>query len=187
MTKDIIIFLGPQGSGKSTQAEIVSNLNKYTHIVESDLLRDFVNKKNKESKMVKEQMLKGKMIPFEISSDVLFKKIDKINRNKIIVDGFPRTIDQAHAFDYYLYSTKNNLKGIVYIDLPKKECIKRMLLRKRDDDTLKAINNRLKTYFEKTAAVIKYYKDKGKVIKINGNQPIEKVTKEILNKVKKIV
>ncbi len=187
MSKNILIFLGPQGSGKSTQAKIISKLKKYTHIVESDLLHNFVTQNNKESKQVQKIIKKGEMVPFEISCDVLFKKINSLKSKKIIVDGFPRTINQAHVIDYFLYKKKHNLLGIVYIDLNKKECIKRLLLRKREDDTLKIINKRLKIYFKETSVVLDYYKQKDKLIKINGNQTIEKVTNEILNKIKKIV
>ena len=65
--------------------------------------------------------------------------------------------------------------------------MKRLLLRKREDDTLKVINTRLKIYFEKTKKVLDHYQEKNKLIKINGNQVIKKVTKEIINKLKNIV
>jgi len=187
MGKNILIFLGPQGSGKSTQAEIISKSKKYTYIIESDLLHQYSKQKHKEAKMVSEMMKKGEMIPFEISCEVLFNKINSIKSNKIIIDGFPRLLDQAHVLDYFLYKHKHNLKGIIYIDLPKKECVKRLLLRKREDDTLKIINTRLKIYFEKTKMVLDHYKTKKKLIKINGNQSIKKVTKEINTKIKNIV
>jgi adenylate kinase len=187
MAKNILIFLGPQGSGKSTQAEIIAKEKKYVHITESDLLHEFVKKNNKESKMVKEMMKKGEMVPFEITCKITFEKIDKIKSKNIILDGFPRLLDQTHVLDYYIYKENHNFLGIVYIDLPKKECVKRLLLRKREDDTLKVINTRLKIYFEKTKKVLDHYQEKNKLIKINGNQVIKKVTKEIINKLKNIV
>ncbi len=186
MTKDILIFLGPQGSGKSTQAEIISKQKKYTYIVESDLLKEFTLQNTKEAKMVKEMMTRGEMIPFEISCEVLFNKIKKVKNKKIIVDGFPRLIDQTYVLDYFVYKHKHNLQGIVYIDLPKKECVKRLLLRKREDDTIDVINRRLQIYFEKTKVVLEHYQKKGKLIEINGNQTIENVTKEIINKTKRL-
>jgi adenylate kinase len=187
MRKNIYIFLGPQGSGKSTQAELISNKKKYTHLIESDLLNNFVKKNNSESKMVKDMMKKGDMIPFEISCDVLFKKIDSLKSKNIIIDGFPRTIDQAYVFDYFVYKNKYNLKGLIYIKLDKKECVKRLLLRNRDDDKKDIIDNRLKIYFKKTKKVLLHYKEKNKLIEINGNQTIENVNKEILTKTKKIM
>lgn len=187
MTKNILIFLGPQGSGKSTQAEIIAKEKKYVHIVESDLLHEFVKKNNKESKMVKEMMQRGEMVPFEITCKITFEKIKQIKSNNIIIDGFPRLLDQTHVLDYFVYNENYNLQGIVYIDLPKTECVKRLLLRKREDDTLKVINTRLKIYFKKTKIVLDHYDKKGKLIKINGNQTIENVTKEIVKKLKNIV
>lgn len=187
MTKNIYIFLGPQGSGKSTQAELASKKKKIKHIVQSDLLKEFVKKNNKESKMVKNMMHKGEMIPFEIACDLLFKKIKNTKQKNIIIDGFPRTLDQAHVLDYFLYKTKYNLKGLIYIKLDKKECIKRLLLRNRDDDKKDVINTRLKIYFQKTKIVLDHYKNKNKLIEINGNQTIENVEKEILDKTKKIM
>jgi adenylate kinase len=187
MSKNILIFLGPQGSGKSTQAEIVAKEKNYVHIVESDLLHEFVRKNNKESKMVKEMMEKGEMVPFEITCKITFEKINSIKSKNIIIDGFPRLLNQTYVLDYYVYKENHNLQGIVYIDLEKKECIKRLLLRKREDDTLKIINTRLKIYFEKTKIVLDHYENKGKLIKINGKQTIENVTKEIIKKLKNIV
>lgn len=184
MSKNILIFLGPQGSGKSTQAEIVSKTKKYTHIVESDLLHEFIKKNNKEAKLVKELMKKGEMVPFEITCEITFKKINSLKSKNVIIDGFPRLINQTHVFDYFIYKHKHNFQGVVYIDLDKKECVKRLLLRKREDDKLNIIKRRLEIYFKKTSEVLRHYKEKNKLIKVNGNQTIEKVTKEIIKKLK---
>lgn len=187
MKKNILIFLGPQGSGKSTQAKIVAKNKNYVHIIESDLLKEFVNKKTKEAKLVKKSMEKGEMVPFEITCKLTFEKIESISSKNIIIDGFPRLIDQTFVFDYYIYKNNHNLQGIVYIDISEKESIKRLLLRKRKDDSPKVIKKRLHIYNTGTKKVLTHYKQKNKLIKINGEQSVENVSKDILKKIKKIV
>ncbi|MDD3178526.1 MAG: nucleoside monophosphate kinase [Candidatus ainarchaeum sp.] len=179
--KNLYIILGPQGSGKSTQGENIKNKFNLGYIIMSDLLI----KKSKQNKNIKKIMTNGELVPPEISSDLMFKEIKKIKNKNILIDGFPREIAQANMLDYFLYLNKDiKLKNIIYIKLNKKECIKRLLLRKRYDDTKKSIENRLNFYYEKTDPVIKEYKNRNKLIIINGNKEIKEVFKEITTKIK---
>jgi len=183
--KKILFILGPAGSGKSTQADLISEKLGYKHIVESNLLKAEVAKGTKLGLELKAQMQKGLLVPFEITCEILFNEIDKTKSTKIIVDGFPREMDQAITLDYYIYKTKNKIQGLIYVDSSKEECLKRLMKRKREDDTKKAIKKRLDIYYKETLPVIKRFENKGLLIKVNGNREIEPINKDIINKLKK--
>jgi len=184
-SKKIIFILGPAGSGKSTQAEEISKKFGYKHIVESDLLKKEVSRKTKLGKELDKQIKKGILVPFEVSCDLLFDEINKCKEEKIIVDGFPREIEQAITLDYYIYKKKYITQALIYVDTSKDECIKRLLKRKREDDNREAIKKRLDIYFNQTIQVINRFERKGLLIKINGNQTINEVSKEIKTKLEK--
>lgn len=186
MTKEILIILGPAGSGKSTQNELLSKKLKYKSIVMSDILKEEIKKKTKVGKYIHKLISKGNLAPDEIACDVLFKKIQKERSNKIILDGFPRVTTQAIIFNYFLHTKNYKLKKVLFINVPKKECVKRMLLRKRDDDTKEIIEHRFNIYFKDTKPVLDYYKKTGLLLDINGKQTIEEVHKEILKKIKNV-
>ena len=182
--KKIIFILGPAGSGKSTQAEILSKSLGYKHIVESDLLKREVAKKTKLGRELDKEMKQGILVSFEITCDLLFNEINNSKVDKIIVDGFPRELDQAITLDYYIYKQKYKIQALIYVDTSKEECIKRLLLRKREDDNKEAIKKRLDIYFNETMPVIKRFEKKGLLVKVNGNKTINEVSKELLKKIK---
>lgn len=183
--KNIYILLGPQGSGKSTQGKKIQETYNMEYIIMSDLLKKESKKKTKLAKEISKIMKNGDFVPPETSSHLMIEKIKKSKKRNILIDGFPRELAQMHILDYYIYITKNiEIKNVIYIDLNKKECIKRMLLRKRYDDTKKAIKHRLNFYYKETNPVLEEYDKRKKLIKINGKQEIEDVFKEIKNKLK---
>lgn len=177
-------MLGPAGSGKSTQAEMICKTFGFKHIVESDLLKKIASKNNKEGKTIKKIMADGKLVPFEISSNILFKHIEKEKHQKLLIDGFPRDTDQTAALDYFIYSKNIELMSVVFISLSKQEVIKRLIKRDRADDLPRVIKRRYSIYLERTRPVIRRYKEDQKLIEINGNKPIEEVFKEISQKLK---
>jgi len=182
--KRIIFILGPAGSGKSTQASLIAKKLGYKQIIESDLLKEEVKKGTKLGLELDKEMNKGLLVPFVITCDLLFNKINKLKSNKIIVDGFPREINQAITLDYYIYKQKDEIEAVIYVDTSKETCIKRLLARKRKDDTKDAIKKRLEIYFKETIPVIKRFKDKGLLIKVNGNKTINEVNFELQKKLK---
>jgi adenylate kinase len=180
LKKEIIIFLGAPGSGKSTQAKLISKKLKYTKITMSTLLKEEIKKDSKSSKNLKKIINNGDLVPYYISCDLLFKKIKKSKSKKILIDGFPREINQAIVLDYFLYTNNYDLKKIININTSKKECINRLLKRKRKDDTKKAIKERLKIYNKETKKVIKRYNKKNLVCNIIGNRSKNKILNNII-------
>ena len=186
MKKNLLIILGPQGSGKSSQARIIEKEFKFKQIIQSDLLKEEVKKKTKVGLQINKIMLEGNLVPYEITCKLLFEKIKKTKSKNILIDGFPRQMEQANVLDYFIYVENINFLGVVYIKLAEKECIKRLLLRNREDDTSKAIKTRLYNYFKETKPVIERYNLKNKLIKTNGNDTVENVAAEIKLKLKKV-
>jgi adenylate kinase len=184
MSKNILIILGPAGSGKTTQAELISKYYNYKTITMSSVLKEELNKKIKPNNKINKIILKGELVSYKISCDLLFKKIKKTKSKNILIDGFPRQIEQAIIFDYFLYINKYKLKNIIYINLNKKECIKRLLVRKRKDDTKISINKRLYIYRKETIKVIEKYEKENLVLHVNGNNKIDFIFSEIKKKLK---
>jgi adenylate kinase len=182
--KDVIVLLGMPGSGKSTQAAILSTNKNYTFFGIGEILRKHTKKRTKLAKKIKQIVDVGELVPFEISADLLFTEIKNHKSKKILIDGFPRQIEQAMILDYFLYSQKYNLRAVLFIDISKKESYKRLLKRKRKDDTKKAIKQRINVFYKEVKPVLKRYKQKDLLIKINGAQTIEDVYSEIIKSLK---
>lgn len=200
-----IIFIGAQGSGKGTQAKIISEKLKIPHISTGDLLR---NVKGNLKEQVDSYMHSEKLIPDELMLRVLEERLKQRDcKNGFILDGFPRNLSQANTLDKItkidkvieiFISDKQALKrlsgrwnckkcGTTYNILtqpkPKEKgiCDKCNLpLYQREDDKEEAIKARLKIYHRETEPVLKHYKSE----KINGMQNIEKVTEDILKVLK---
>ncbi len=176
-----VVFLGPPGAGKGTQAKIIAEKYGIPLIVLGDILREAVKNQTELGKIAKEYMDKGELVPDEIVTGIIKEALLKVNAKEkgFILDGFPRTLNQAKAFEEMLKELGINLDKVLFLDVPDEELIKRMLARGREDDTEEVIKNRLKVYYEKTAPVITYYEEKGILVKVDGLGDIEEVTKRI--------
>jgi len=168
-----IIILGPTGSGKGTQAKFISRLLKLEHIEIGAILR----KEAKRNKLIKDFIKKGKLI----HDDIVIKIIkSKIKSNDFILDGFPRTLKQAKSLKF-----KPDL--VLFLNVDKKNIVKRLLLRKREDDIKENIEERDKIYLKKTIPVVNYYNKLKLLKKVNGNPEIKQVSKNIKKVLEKLI
>jgi len=205
--KKKLIFIGPQGSGKGTQAKIIAKKLGIAHISTGDMFRNVKGKlKEKVDKCINE----GKLMPDDLTLEILKKRLEKSDcKSGFILDGYPRNLEQAKDLEkvtkidevieirisdktavHRLGGRWNcNKCGIAYNILtepkPKKDkicnkCGGRLVQRK--DDKFSAIKKRLEIYHEDTEPILNYYKEK--LIRIDGEQNIKKVTEEILKKIK---
>ncbi|MEM0465970.1 MAG: adenylate kinase [Candidatus Pacearchaeota archaeon] len=201
-----LIIIGPQGSGKGTQAKIISEKLKIPHISTGDLFR---NIKGSLKEKIEYYINKGELVPDELTIKLLKQRINQSDSKKgFILDGFPRNIAQAKALEkitkidkvieIYLnddkaverISSRLSCKkcGAVYNTItnpPKKQdfCDKcNEKLYKRKDDNPEEIKKRLDIYHKETEPILKIYENI--LIKINGDQEINKITEEILKKIK---
>jgi len=165
----MIIFIGPTGSGKSMQAQLMAVRHGWRWLSAGQLLRD-----TRDPKIYK-YMRAGKMLPHKIVDKIMFAEIDKTKTSeeerKHILDGYPRDVDQAKALVKHEinHCGKPQIDIIIVIDMTTAEIMKRLSLRGRLEDDTDTIKQRLKLYIEQTAPILEYFKEIGVPIeRVNG-------------------
>ena len=181
-----IILFGPPGAGKGTQAEILINKYNIIQISTGDMLREEVRSKTDLGKAAKLIMDKGELVSDEIIMSMIEKRIIKPDcKNGFILDGFPRTLQQAIDLDSILDKLNINIDNVIEInvneDILSKRIIKRALESKttRDDDNSEILKNRIVVYKKDTLPVLEYYKNLNKLYSVDGMQNVEGVSKDI--------
>lgn len=179
-----LILVAPPGAGKGTQAEILSERYGVAHIETGQIIRNAIKQETEAGTQAKEYVDDGKLVPDEIVVEMIRERLqDPDCREGYILDGFPRTVPQAEAFDDMISTTDIELDAVVYLEVSDAEVKRRLLDRGREDDTPDAIEQRLSEFHEKTKPLIDYYTQNGKLERINGEQDIEDVTDSIENTV----
>lgn len=179
---DLILF-GIQGSGKGTQAKIIAEKFDLEIFETGAELRKLAQEDTELGKKVKTLIEAGHLVPDEIVIQIVKNFLEPLPKTqRILFDGVPRKIIQQKAFDELIKNLDRNFIGIL-IEIPEEETIQRLLARGRNDDTAEGIKNRIEHFKKETLPVIEDYKQRGKMITINGSQPIEKVGEEISSKV----
>ncbi|MEK7167005.1 MAG: nucleoside monophosphate kinase [Patescibacteria group bacterium] len=201
-----IIFFGPQGSGKGTQAELLAQKLNIPTICPGSIYRQEIAKKTKLGKIAAEYLNKGKLAPSDLTNEIIKKRLKKIDcKNGFILDGYPRDLIQAQFLDKItkidcvieivllnkkclqrLSGRQSCICGVVYhlkFNPPKKKgicdkCGKSLFI--REDEKSDVIKKRLQIYYKKTKPLLKKYQNRGILIKINGDQSIQNIQKEII-------
>ncbi len=177
-----LIILGPQGSGKGTQAKLLAEKYNLTHISSGALLRAEAESGSPKGKIIAKILQSGELMPFETVLDVLEPAL-RNSRTGFIIDGTPREISQAEYLDYFLKELKTNIDKVILLDIPREVSLerlaKRAVLEGRTDDTPEAIKERLDTYTQKTIPIIEHYRSQGKLLEIDGRPDIDTIFQEI--------
>ncbi len=174
-----IILFGPPGCGKGTQATFISESLSIPHLSTGDMLRSAVSSGTEIGLQAKKIMESGGLVSDEIVLSIVKEQITKNDcKNGFILDGFPRTVNQAEQLDSLL-STNNKLDCVLRIKVDEEEIIKRLMERGREDDKPEIITNRFKTYNLETQPLIPFYEKKKILFNINGMQEVEKVSEDI--------
>ena len=181
-----LIILGPQGSGKGTQAKLLAEKLNIKHISTGNLLRQAAKEDTPKGKLIKSLQSKGTLIPFETTLEVL-EPVLKESTQGFILDGMPRDLRQAEHLEWFLGQIKQSIDQVIYITLSKKSSYARLLKRAqtegRSDDTAEAIKKRLEIYSKEKVPVIDHYRQQAKLIEINGEPDIDTIHQDILKKI----
>ncbi len=178
-----LILFGPPGAGKGTQAGFIVSSANAAHISTGDLLRDAVTRKTETGTMAKSYMDRGELVPDEVVIEIIGEKIKDLNGAGFLLDGFPRTIEQARALDSMLESRQIAVEAVLSLGVDEDEVVKRLLKRAemegRDDDNEKVIWNRLEVYRKQTLPLADYYDSRGVLHNIDGTGTVEDVRERI--------
>ncbi len=162
-----LIMVGAPGSGKGTHSADIVEKYKLAHISTGDMLRENVAAKTKFGEMANEYMQKGQLVPDDVIISMVLERLQKEDCEAgCILDGFPRTVEQATALDKALNEQGKPITSVVNLIVEREEILKRLLLRGRDDDNEETINKRLDVFHAQTSPVIEYYEKQSKVINI---------------------
>ncbi|MCB0272922.1 MAG: adenylate kinase [Bdellovibrionales bacterium] len=172
-----IVLLGAPGAGKGTQAERISSQYHLKHISTGDLFRFEVSNKTELGQKASSYMDRGELVPDEIVVAMIQHHIPQ--NQGFLLDGFPRTIEQAKSLDQMLEKKDLRIDFVVCVDVPKNVLVERLLSRGRSDDNLETIENRLEVYQRQTKPLISFYQDKELLHSIDGSQTVENVFAQI--------
>ncbi len=176
-----IILIGIQGAGKSTQGNILSEKLNIPYLSTGHIFRELSKEKTPTGRYIKETVNAGYLIPDDKALEIVSEYLHRPEYEKgYIMDGFPRTIVQAKAFE-------NGIDKVIYLKVSDKEALWRLSGRddNREDDTLKAIRKRISLFHEFTEPVLGFYREKGVLVDLDGEKSIEEISKEILDKLDK--
>ena len=171
-----IILIGIQGSGKSTQGMLLSEKLGVPYLSTGHIFREIAKEKTPLGREIKLIINAGVLISDQKTLAIVSEYLDRSEyANGYIIDGFPRTLNQVENF-------KNGIDKVFYIKVSDKETLWRISGREeeREDETLLAIRKRIDLFHKFTEPVVEYYKHKGILIEIDGEQSIEAITKEML-------
>ncbi len=177
-----LILVGIQGSGKSTQGNILADKLNIPYLSSGHIFREMAKEKIPLGRYIKETMNAGFLIPDDKTLEIVVEYVKRPEyQGGYILDGFPRTVPQAEAFP-------NGVDHVIYLKVSDKEALWRLAGRDeegvREDNTLKALMKRIAEFHSKTEPVIEFYRNKGKLIELDGEKQIEEITSEILSRIK---
>lgn len=174
----VVFVLGGPGSGKGTQCEkIVENFG-FTHLSAGDLLRAEIKSGSENGTMIENMIKEGKIVPSEVTVNLLQKAMQESENDKFLIDGFPRNEENRAAFENV---TGIQPEFILFFNCPEEEMLKRLLNRNqgRVDDNVETITKRFRVFAESSLPVVNYYDSKGKVRKIDAVKTKEEVFEDI--------
>jgi adenylate kinase len=181
-----ILFLGPQGSGKGTQAKRIQSEYGLPHIATGDILRDAMANGTELGLLAKPIYDRGELVPDDIIIGVIRNRLSEPDTEEgFVLDGFPRNLAQAEALDDMLGEIGKPVSVVLELRVPRDVAIERVLRRAqeegRTDDTPEAIEKRLALYDQLTRPVVDHYAPTGALVAIHGEKPVDAVWAEIQN------
>ena len=203
-----IILIGPQGSGKGTQAQKIIEKFHLNHIETGKLIREKAEQHSKKAEIIDHLAnQKGKLLPDGVVIDLLFEELEKIGFNNLLFDGFPRTTNQYLALKEILAQKNSTISNVIYLSLTDEEALKRLMARRvcskcsksyslllepdrttcecggqlisREDDNQEAIKKRLISFHKQTAPVLDAAKQDNILVEIDASKDIDEIFKQL--------
>lgn len=174
-----LILIGIQGSGKSTQGNLLQQVLNVPFLSTGQIFREMAKEENETAEYIKKVMYAGELISDEKVLEIVSSYLARPEyKNGYIIDGFPRTVKQAESFG-------ENIDYVVYLKVSDKEALNRIASRNdtaRKDETADAIKRRIELFHEQTEPVIDYYRQKNQLVEVDGELAIEAIHQEIVKK-----
>jgi len=180
--KKLFLIIGAPGSGKTTDASIIAANNKHiVHYSTGDMLREEVASGTPLGSTIDSYISKGKLVPLEIVIDTIMSALSKTIEPVVLIDGFPRSVEQMEALDKILSDEPSvKLTAVIEVDVSEKVARERVLGRARGaDDNEEVFNNRMKVYTEPLEEIRSFYKNRDLLHVINGERTIEEIVDEM--------
>ena len=179
-----VVIFGPPGAGKGTQATNIANKFDLYQVSTGDLLRNEVKNQTDIGKDIENIISKGDFATDEIVNDLIEKVIfDPQKKNKLIFDGYPRSLNQAKNLDLLLNKSSQKIDFIFFLNVKKETVIKRVekrkILENRDDDNISTLLKRYDTYMETTKPILDFYSQKHNFHEIDGDEKIVEISSKI--------
>ena len=186
--KKLFLIIGAPGSGKTTDAQIISENNSDTiaHFSTGELLREEVASGSELGKKIDSYISKGNLVPLEIVINTIISAIKSSDKDIILIDGFPRSVEQMKELDKLLSQESDiKLESVIEVEVSEEVAKERVLGRARGaDDNEEVFNNRMKVYTEPLADIQKFYEQKGLLHKIDGERSIEEIVNDMESYIK---
>ena len=179
-----IILFGPPGAGKGTQSKyLVKKLDAF-QISTGELLREEIKKNSDIGRAITNEMNHGQFVSDDIVNELIKNLVsDPQKKNKLIFDGYPRSLSQAKNLDILLKNSNQKIDLVLYLNVDKQTIIRRLEKRKiienRTDDVSDTIIKRYETYMETTQPVLNFYSEKPNFKEIDGGLEIDEITRKI--------
>jgi UMP-CMP kinase len=178
----VIFVLGGPGSGKGTQCKLITERFGYTHLCAGDLLRAERASGSELADMINRIMMEGKIVPSEVTTNLLLKNMKQCGNSKFIIDGFPRNEENRTSWEE-LAGSDAETQFMLLLDCPQDIMMDRLMERGktsgRSDDNKETILKRLKSDSVASAPVIEHFRSLGKLRVVNSNRPIDDVFADV--------
>ena len=181
-----LIFMGPPGAGKGTQAQVVAERYSIPAISTGDIFRKNVSEGTELGVQAQRFMDAGEYVPDELTNLMVRNRIDEPDADRgFLLDGYPRTLAQVEELDGMIKHTGHVLDAVVVLTVDKEELVQRLLQRAetegRADDTEDVVRRRYEVYDDQTAPLIDVYRDRGLMIEVDGMGEVDEVSQRIFD------